>query len=159
MKNTLIGILAIFLAGCGAPEQAGEVSTPADSAPPMASQDESVAAQPAPAQGDVTDEKIGMPAYPGASEVEYTRVKQHSDVGDTYSVSYRTSDSPTQVAAFYQAEAAKVGKLKQSMATSELLKSVSVDRTDGSQSAIQAMTDGKGTTIISVHRFFPSKKN
>ncbi len=105
----------------------------------------------------MTDEKIGLPPYPGATEVEYSRVKLHSDIGDTFSVSYQTSDSPTQVAAFYQAEAAKFGTLQEQRSTSEQMTSVSVNRTDGSQSAIRAMTDRKGATIISIHRFFPAK--
>lgn len=155
MKWTLVCISAMFLAGCGAPDHAEESSTSAVSAPAGASQDEAVTEQAPPAQGEVTDEKIGLPAYPGATEVEYSRVRLQSDIGDTFSVSYRTPDSPTQVAEFYQAEAAKLGKMKEPRATSEQLKSVAVDRTDGSQSAIQAMTDGKGVTIISVHRFFP----
>lgn len=105
----------------------------------------------------MTDEKIGLPAYPGAKEIEGSRIKLHSDIGDTFSVSYQTADSPTQVAAFYQTEAARLGTLKESVATSDQLKSVSVDRTDGSQSAIRAMIDRKGATIITIHRFFPSK--
>lgn len=157
MKWALVCISVVFLAGCGAPDQAEEMSTSAASAPAGASQDEAVAGPAPPPQGDVTDEKIGLPAYPGATEVESSRVKLHSDIGDTFSVSYRTPDSPTQVAAFYQTEAAKLGKMKESRSTSEQLKSVAVDRTDGSQSAIQAMTDGKGVTIISVHRFFPKQ--
>ena len=68
---------------------------------------------PAPSQGEVTDENIGLPAYPGAREVEYTRVKLHSDMGDTFSVSYQTADSPAQVAAFYESEGAKTGTLKE----------------------------------------------
>ena len=66
---------------------------------------------------------------------------------------YKTSDSPMQVAAFYRAEGAKLGTLqKESLAVGELLQSVGVDRTDGSRSAIQAATDGKGVTAISLHR-------
>lgn len=129
----------------------------ARSEPAERSRDTSVAAQAPRSHGEVTDERIGLPAYPNAKEVEYSRVKLHADIGDTFSVSYQTSDSPTQVAAFYQAEAAKVGALKKPVSTSEQLKSLAVDRTDGSQSAIQAMSNGKGTTIISVHRFFPAK--
>jgi hypothetical protein len=105
----------------------------------------------------VTDEKIGLPAYPGAKEVEYSRVKLHSDIGDTYSVLYMSDDSPAKVAAFYRAESEKVGKLKEPVATNELLKSIAVDRTDGTQSAVQAMIDNKGKTVISMHRFFPAK--
>ena len=105
----------------------------------------------------MTDKRIGLPVYPGAKEIEYSRIKLHSDIGDTYSVRYTSNDSPAQVAAFYRGEGEKVGKLKESVATSEQLKSVGVDRTDGTQSAIQAMTDNKGVTVISLHRFFPSK--
>ncbi|MDP9193645.1 MAG: hypothetical protein M3P06_18275 [Acidobacteriota bacterium] len=106
----------------------------------------------------MTDEKIGLPAYPGATEVEYTRVRMHNDTGDTYSVSYKTSDSPAQVAAFYRAEGAKLGTLQEgSLAVGEQLQSVGVNRTDGSRSAIQAATDKKGVTVISLHRFIPAK--
>jgi hypothetical protein len=154
MKSALVCVFAMFLAGCGAHEDAGR--GPADTAAKASPRSPAVA-QTAPARGEVSDEKIGLPAYPGATEVEYSRVKLHTDIGDTFSVAYQSSDSPTQVAAFYRAEAAKVGTLKESIATSELLKSVAVDRTDGSQSAVQATSNGKGTTVISVHRFFPVK--
>jgi len=143
MNRARVCFVAVFLISCGAREHAGDVPA-------------SAAKKPA-AQGEVTDEKIGLPAYPKAEEVEYSRVHLHTEVGDTYSVSYKTADSPTQVAAFYQTETAKLGTLKESISTSELLKSVAVDRTDGSQSAIQARTDNKGATIITVHRFFPAK--
>lgn len=151
MNWALVCLFAISLAGCGARPESTSAAAPAKS------EDASVAAPAPPAQGEVTDEKIGLPAYPGAKEVEYTRVKLHSDIGDTFSVTYTTTDTPTQVADFYRVEAAKLGTMKNSVATSELLKSVAVDRTDGSQSAIQARTDGKGATIISLHRFFPAK--
>jgi hypothetical protein len=149
MNWTPVCLFAIVLAGCGARPEATSAAAK--------SQDESVAA-PKPAQGDVSDEKIGLPAYPGAAEVEYTRVRMHNDTGDTYSVSYKTSDSPAQVADFYRVEGAKLGTLqKESLAVGEQLQSVGVDRTDGSRSAIQAATDGKGVTVISLHRFIPAK--
>jgi hypothetical protein len=152
MNWALVCLFAISLAGCGGRQESTSAAAPA-----KVSEDASVAAPAPPAQGEVTDEKIGLPAYPGATEVEYTRVKLHSDIGDTFSVTYRTSDTPTQVAAFYRVEAAKLGTMKNPVSTSDLLKSVAVDRTDGSQSAIQARTDGKGATIISLHRFIPAK--
>jgi len=150
MKSALLCVSVVLLTACGAHEDAGHRPSP-----PTAS---TAAATPAPAaHGEVTDERIGLPVYPGAKEIEYSRIKLHSDIGDTYSVRYTSNDSPAQVAAFYRAEGEKVGKLKESVATSEQLKSVGVDRTDGTQSAIQAMTDNKGVTVISLHRFFPSK--
>lgn len=152
MNRALVCLFAISLAGCGARHE-----SPSAAAPVKTSEDAAVAA-PKPPQGDVTDEKIGLPAYPGATEVEYTRVRMHNDTGDTYSVSYKTSDSPMQVAAFYRAEGAKLGTLqKGSLVLGEQLQSVGVDRTDGSRSAIQAATDGKGVTVISLHRFIPAK--
>ncbi|MGZ5441358.1 MAG: hypothetical protein ACXW5U_05470 [Thermoanaerobaculia bacterium] len=158
MKSALIYVFAVLLIGCGTGEDANHASASASgSSPEEVLQDTSGAAQTPPAQGEVTDEKIGLPAYPGAREVEYSRVKLHTDIGDTFSVSYQTSDSPAQVAAFYQTEAAKLGTLQEQPSTSDQLKSVSVNRTDGSQSAIKAMTDRKGATIISIHRFFPAK--
>lgn len=151
-------VLTLSLAACTAHDDADNLSAAAtDPAPGKAFQDATIAPPAAPAQGEVTDEKIGLPGYPGATEIEYSRVRLHSDVGDSFGVSYQTADSPTQVAAFYQIEAAKLGTLKESMSTSELLKSVAVDRTDGTTSAIQARTDGKGNTIVSIHRFFPTK--
>jgi hypothetical protein len=159
MKSALVYVFAMLLIGCGADENADHASaSERGSSPANVSQDTSGAVQTPAAQGKVTDEKIGLPAYPGAREVEYSRVKLQSDIGETFSVSYQTSDSPTQVAAFYQAEAAKLGTLQEQPSTSEQLKSVSVNRTDGSQSAVQAMTDRKGATIISIHRFFPATK-
>ena len=158
MKSALICLFAMFLIGCETGEDANHApASVSGSSPEEVSQDESGAPQTSPGGGEVTDEKIGLPAYPGAREVEYSRVKLHADIGETFSVSYQTSDSPTQVAAFYQAEGAKLGTLQEQPSTSDQLKSVSVNRTDGSQSAIKAMTDGKGVTIISIHRFFPAK--
>lgn len=151
MKKHLTCVLAIFLAGCGAHEGNDHAEAHASKAsePP-------VVAKTTP-QGEVTDEKIGLPAYPNAKEVEYSRVKLQTDVGTTFSVAYQTSDSPAQVADFYRAEAGKVGTLKESIATNDLLKSVAVDRTDGSQSVVKAMRDNKGATIVTLHRFFPAK--
>jgi hypothetical protein len=141
-------LLAISLAGCGARHESTSTAAPAKAAVDA----------PKPPQGEVTDEKIGLPVYPGATEVEYTRVKMHNDTGDSYSIYYKTADSPAQVAAFYRTEGAKLGTLqKESLAVGEQLQSVGVDRTDGSRSAIQARTDGKGVTIISLHRFIPAK--
>jgi hypothetical protein len=153
MNWALVCLCAIFLVGCGARHESTSAAAPA-----KASQDAAESAQAPAAQGEVTDEKIGLPAYPGATEVEHTRVSMHNDTGATYSVSYKTSDSPAQVAAFYRAEGAKLGTLqKESLAVGELLQSVGVDRTDGSRSAIQAATDKKGVTVISLHRFIPAK--
>jgi type IV pilus biogenesis protein CpaD/CtpE len=147
MNWALVCLFAISLAGCGARHESTSAAAPAKTSAPTP-----------PAQGEVTDEKIGLPSYPGATEVEYTRVRMHNDTGDTYSVHYKTSDSPAQVAAFYRVEGAKLGTLqKDSIAIGEQLQSVGVDRTDGSRSAIQASTDGKGVTIISLHRFIPAK--
>ena len=151
MNWALVCLFAISLAGCGARHESDSAATPAKSSEVAA-----VAAKPP--QGDVTDEKIGLPAYPGATEAEHTRVRMHNDTGDTYSVFYKTSDSPAQVAAFYREEGAKLGTLqKESLAVGEQLQSVGVDRTDGSRSAIQASTDGKGVTVIALHRFIPAK--
>ena len=152
MNWALVCLFAISLAGCGARHESTSAATPA-----KASEDAAVAAA-NPPQGDVTDEKIGLPVYPGATEVEHTRVSMHNDTVDTYSVYYKTSDSPAQVAAFYRAEGAKLGTLQQdSLSVGEQLQSVGVDRTDGSRSAIQASTDGKGVTVIALHRSIPAK--
>ena len=155
MKKNWLPLALVFLAGCGGHQNEAASSGPG--AAPAAAVEQSAAAAPAPAQGEVTDEKIGLPAYPGSTEVEFSRLKMHSEVGDSFNVSYLTTDSPAQVAAFYQAEAAKVGTLQETLPSNEFLKSVSVNRTDGTQSAIQARSDGKGKTLVSVHRFFPAK--
>lgn len=153
MNWALVCLFAISLAGCGARPESTSAATPA-----KASEDASSAAPAPPAQGEVTDEKIGLPVYPGATEVEYSRVALHSSTSDTFSVSYRTSDSPAKVAAFYRTEGAKLGTLhKESLSLGEQLQSVGIDRTDGSRSAIQAATDRKGVTVISLHRSFPAK--
>ena len=154
MNRSLVSLLIIILAGCGGRDEAASA---AGAASAKASPD-AVAAPVSPAQGAVTDEKIGLPVYPGATEVEHTRVMMHNDTGETFSVFYQTSDSPAQVADFYRSEGAKLGTLqKDSLAVGEQLRSVGVDRTDGSRSAIQATTEGKGTTVIALHRFIPKK--
>jgi hypothetical protein len=155
MNRSLVPLLIIILAGCGGRDEAASA---AGAASAKASPDASVAAPVSAAQGAVTDEKIGLPVYPGATEVEHTRVMMHNDTGETFSVFYKTSDSPAQVADFYRVEGAKLGTLqKDSLVVGEQLRSVGVDRTDGSRSAIQATTDGKGTTVIALHRFIPRK--
>ena len=152
MNWALVCLFAISLAGCGARHESTSAAATATT-----SEDAAVAA-PKPPQGEVTDEKIGLPVYPGATEVEYTRVRMHNDTGDSYSISYKTTDTPMQVAAFYRAEGAKLGTLqKESIAIGEQLQSVGIDRTDGSRSATQAATVGKGVTAISLHRFIPAK--
>ena len=152
MNWALVCLFAISLAGCGARHESTSAAAPEKTSEGAAE------AAPKPPQGDVTDEKIGLPVYPGATEVEHTRVRMHNDTGDTYSVFYKTTDSPMQVAAFYRTEGAKLGTLqKDSIAVGEQLQSVGVDRTDGSRSAIQATTDGKGVTVITLHRFIPAK--
>ncbi|MEO8217512.1 MAG: hypothetical protein ABI718_10570 [Acidobacteriota bacterium] len=155
MKYGWVLLFAIALSGCGAHRD--EVSTPAAGSKTAVPEQQSSLAVPARSPSEVTDEKIGLPPYPGAKEVEYSRVRLHTDTGDSFGVAYQTTDSPSQVAAFYKAEGAKVGTLEETPATSELLKSVGVDRTDGTRSAVQAMTDGKGVTVVTVHRFFPAK--
>ena len=148
MKSALVCLSVVLAAGCGHHEDGGHHAAPAAAK----------AQAPAAPKSDVTDEQIGLPAYPGATEVEYSRVKLHNEMGDSYSIYYLTADTPTQVAAFYRAEGAKLGTVKEPMAVGDLLKSISVDRADGTQSAIQARTDGKGKTLVSLHRFFPVKK-
>jgi hypothetical protein len=142
-------VFAMVLAGCGGPENIEQVA-------PSAS-DAATATAPTAASSSVTDEKIGLPVYPGATEVAQSRVALRTRTGDTYGVAYRTSDSPAQVAAFYEAEGVKLGTLMESLNISNELRSVGVDRTDGSKSSVQAAADGKGMTIISIHRLFPAK--
>jgi hypothetical protein len=149
MKLALIGLFSLLLIACGGRERA------ADTADARAIPSEAKAKAPI---SSITDEQIGMPAYPNATEVEYSRVKLRMDVGETFSVAYKSTDTPVQVAEFYRAEAPKVGTLKRSMSPSDLLQTVSIDRTDGSQSTIKAMSDGKGATVITIHRFFPAAK-
>jgi hypothetical protein len=143
-------IFAVVLAGCGGPENIEQVA-------PSASDTATATAPAAAASSSVTDEKIGLPVYPGATEVEQSRVALRTGTGDTYGVAYRTSDSPAKVAAFYEAEGVKLGTLMESLNIGEELRSVGVDRTDGSKSSVKAAADGKGTTIISIHRLFPAK--
>ncbi len=117
----------------------------------------SVAAATGSPQGDVTDEKIGLPPYPGAKEIEHSRLKLRSGMSETFSVHYRSSDSPTQIAEYYRAEGVKVGTLEEAIVLGDQLKTVSIVRGDGSRSIVQAAIDGKGNTIISMHRSFPFK--
>ena len=159
MNLTRLSFFLILLVGCGARQESVDSSAPAkDAAPAKVAQESAVTAPVPAAQGEVTDDKIGLPPYPGATEVEQSRVSMHTGTGDSYSVYYMTTDSPAQVAAFYQAEGAKVGTLKESINLGEQLKSVGIDRTDGTVSGVQARTDGKGKTVISLHRLFPAKK-
>ncbi len=157
MKNALVVIFAMSLAACGGGERAGVSDSPAEvPAQSDGTEVEQSADQPPPYQGEVTDEKIGLPVYPGATEVEYSRVKLQGATGDTFAVHYRTTDSPAKVEAFYKVEGAKLGTLKESITMGEQLKTVSVARPDGTHSAIQAATDGKGVTVISLHRLYPN---
>lgn len=145
-------VAAALLAGCGSPASGGEGAQASDSSQATPA----TAPAPAPAS-EVTDEKIGLAAYPGAQEVEFSRVKLSTDIGDTYTVVYQSTDSPAKVAAFYEEEGAKLGKLKERIPTGDQMKAVSIDRDDGSQSSVRAMIDAKGRTVVSIHRFFPAK--
>jgi hypothetical protein len=157
MKSTLFSLSIVLFASCGGREQGSDATAAPDHPSPKPPAAAAAAASVAPAQGEITDERIGLPIYPGATEVEYSRVKLHMNMGDTFSVAYRTTDTPTQVADFYRAQTASLGTAKPSIATSDLLKTLAVDRTDGTQSVIKAMGDNKGSTIITIHRFFPKK--
>ncbi|MEO8381212.1 MAG: hypothetical protein ABI779_16250 [Acidobacteriota bacterium] len=155
MRTVWICVAAMLFAGCGARENADH-GTEATSNPSNRSRPSPAAGVAAP-QNEVTDERVGAPVYPGAEEVESSRYKLSTPSGVTYTVSYRTPDTPTQVAAFYRAEFANLGTLKESISTGEQLKTVAVDRTDGTQSIIRASTDGKHPTVIAVFRFYPAK--
>jgi hypothetical protein len=149
----------MLLAGCGADEAStAQPSATTTLAPAKATQDAAVAVPAVPAAGEATNEKIGLPIYPGAKEVESTRFGLHTGTGDTFTVSYRTSDSPTLVADYYRAEATKLGTLEESLNIGTELKSVAVKRPDGSTSGARAVRGENGVTIISVFRIFPAKR-
>lgn len=151
MKTIWACALVSLLAACGAKENADQRAAQAS---PSGS---STAAAPPAAQGEVTDERIGIPSYPGATEAPSSRFKLSTGTGTTFTVSFVTTDSPVQVAAFYQTELAKIGTLEESINVGEQLKTVAARRPDGSLSSIRAATDGKGRTVLALYRFFPAK--
>jgi hypothetical protein len=150
MRKAWVCLVALLLAACGAREHADHVAADATAAVPP----------PAAAAGasEVTDEKLGTPLYPGATEIPSSRQKMSLGVGTTFTVSFTTKDSPAQVAAFYQAALGKLGTIEESINLGEQLKSVAVNRTDGTKSSIRAAVDGANPTVITVYRTFPDQK-
>ena len=153
MSNVWICAAALVLFGCGARETADGAAVTTEKASPPA-----VAAAAPAGQNGVTDEMIGAPIYPGATEMASTRLRMSTGTGVTLSVIYRTPDTPVQVAKFFQEEFSKLGTLEESINVGDQLKSVAVRRADGSLSSIQASSDGKGPTAVAVYRFFPAKR-
>ncbi len=155
MKTLLLSFCIIFLVGCGSKsadsgQAAGTTGSTDGTAKVHGVTDIG-------GKGKVTAEQIGLPFYPGAEEVSYSGIAMNTDMGQTYGVSFLTKDSPSQVQQFYKTEGAKVGKLKEDVPTGPQLKIVGIDRTDGSTSAVQAMTGKDGLTILTMHRLIPKK--
>ncbi len=145
--------MALIVAGCGAQH---EKVDPQATGSAGASSPVAITANASPADAEVTDDRIGLPRYPGATEVEKSRSRYQSATGEMLSVTYRTSDTPAQVAAFYQAEGAKVGAISDSTPPTAPMQFLTVDRPDHSQSAVKAWTE-KGATLVILQRFFPAK--
>lgn len=100
------------------------------------------------------DDAFKVPVYPGAKEVQYTRMIMDSDVSKSYNCSFTTSDDPDKIADFYKAEGAKVGKiidmpLGQKPGTG--LRVVAVQVSPKEKIQIQATKPNKGDTMFSVH--------
>jgi hypothetical protein len=145
-------LLALLLSGCVGNEVAEAPSLPADA---PQTQKAAVAADVAPALGIY--EEIGLPAYPGSTEPANTRLHTQSSTGDSYLVTYLTTDTPAQVIEYYKAQTAGLGTVKESIAIGEFVKSILVERSDGTQSGVKAATDGKGKTAVTVFRIVPKK--
>jgi len=152
MRTTSVCLMALLLAACGARERVEK--SPAAAATP----DATGVAEAMTSASEVTDEKIGLPAYPGASEVASSRLKLSLGTGVTYTVSFYSTDSPAKVAAFYRSEASTLGTLEESINLGEDLQTVSIVRADGSRSVVRAAKDGKGQTVIALMRAFPLKE-
>jgi hypothetical protein len=153
MKSAWICSLALIVAGCGAQH---EQTDPQATASANTSSPAAVAANVTPANAEFTDERLGLPRYPGATEVEKSRKRYQSATGEMLTVYFQTSDTPAQVAAFYQAEGAKVGTISDSTPPTAPMQFLTIDRPDHSQSAVKAWTE-KGATLFSLQRFFPAK--
>ena len=131
---------------------AGGCTSDKGPSPPAAQS--SHASVPAP-RGGLTDKDIDLAVYPGATEIDGSRVALHDDGVDKVSVSYQTPDGLAQVAEFYQAELGKLGTVQDKARGNPVLRSLSVDRADGTVSSMQATDGQQGGTLISIHRAFP----
>jgi hypothetical protein len=152
MKTTCVAFLVLGLAACGRRETPGSVVPKADE--PVA------ATVTASAQTQAfSDEELGLRPYPGATETANSRLLAHTAQGESYTVFSTTADSPAQVAAFYRAELRKLGTVEEGISIGDQLQSLSVQRSDGSMSGMQARTSGKGPTVISLHRLIPKAKS
>ena len=152
MKTTSVALLVLFLAACGRHE-------PSDAMVPKAEEPVAATAAATAQTQAFSDEELGLRPYPGATEMANSRLLAHTAQGESYTVLSTTADSPAQVAAFYRAELAKLGTVDEGISIGDQLQSLSVQRSDGSMSGMQARTDGKGPTVISLHRLIPKAKS
>jgi hypothetical protein len=155
MKTSLGALTLVFLVSCGAHEEAHESANVASDNSHKAKASKAADSK---YVDDPSDNRIGLPPYPGSKEFANSRVTLRTDIGETFGVSYETTASPTEVEAFYKTEAAKLGTLEESLALSDMLKSVAAKQPDGSTLAVQATSIGDGRTTISLHKFIPTKK-
>ena len=148
MKRALIFVVAaLSMTGCGARNEAAVSNEPATA---------TAAAPATPGATAASSSDIGIPPYPGSQEIPGSRVQMNTGVGDTVSVSYRTPDLPPQVAAWYKTEGAKGGTLlEDELNIGDQLRTVGVTRNDGTRWIIQAATEGKGVTAVTLSRTVP----
>jgi hypothetical protein len=152
MNYARVALLLLSLTGCVGSEVAEAPALPVD-----APQTQKAAALPAAAVPAGVYEEVGLPPYPGATEPPNTRLHTRSSTGDSYFVTYLTSDSPAKVIEYYKAQTAGLGTLKDSITIGEFVNSILVERSDGTQSGVKAATEGKGTTAVTVYRVVPVK--
>lgn len=104
----------------------------------------------------ISEEKLGLPYYPGAVKVAYGSLAAVMDGKQTYSISMATEDEPSKVGEFYRSEAPKYGQLDTKMDSfadlkSEKLQVIGIDLKDGRRSQIQAMKGADGYTIVTIN--------
>jgi hypothetical protein len=151
MKTTFAALFTLCFVACGARETA--------EAPASVTTASVAAAEAAVPSQAFTDEQLGLPPYPGATERPNSRFRAQTAQGETLTVFSITSDSPTQVTAFYRVEMAKLGTVDEGISSGERLMSISVQRNDGSMSGMQAARGENEQTVISLLRLTPKPKS
>lgn len=90
--------------------------------------------------------------YPGAEPVEGSESTNQDGEFVIVSKSYRTKDSPTQVAKFYREEGVKLGNLITMPKTDENFQTVAFESQTGEKYQVAATKNRDGITLVLVSR-------
>jgi hypothetical protein len=94
--------------------------------------------------------KAELPVYPGAEEIQGSEKTLQEGDAKVLSRSFRTTDSPKDVARYFRAEGTKIGKLNSLPKEQEGFQVVDIEKTDGGKIQIAATRTKDGATLILV---------